>query len=459
MLRDRRSQLLEGPVAATLLSLGAPVLAVLALQTFVGIAETYFVSSLGTDAVAGVVLVFPLLMLMTMMSNGGIGGGVASAVARALGAGRQREAEALATHALAIAVALGAVFSVGVWTGGRALFAVMGGRNAALGNAVAYATIAFSAAVPAWIASLLGAALRGAGNVRTPALVTAGAAFTALGLSPSLIFGLGPFPALGVTGAALAVAGLNVASAAALLLYMLSPRAALRLRRTRLEARLLKNILSVGLVSAAGTVMSNLCVVLATGYAGRFGAAALAGYGLASRLDYVLIPLLFALGTASVTLVGTAIGAGDVARARRVAGTAASMSVLAVGAIGAAAALFPGAWIGLFSADHAVIAAGTAYLVRVGPAYALFGAGMALYFAGQGAGRMAWPFAAGLARLLVVGGGGWLWTARGGGIGGLFLIVAASYAAFGALNLLAFLRGYGWTRYHAQEAIIAPASR
>jgi hypothetical protein len=94
-----RARLLEGPIAAPKLRLAWPVLVVLALQTFVGVAETYFVSSLGADAVAGVALVFPIIMLMTMMSNGGIGGGVSSAVARATGAGRKRDAEALATHA------------------------------------------------------------------------------------------------------------------------------------------------------------------------------------------------------------------------------------------------------------------------------------------------------------------------------------------------------------------------
>ena len=76
---------------------------VLALQTFVGVAETYFVSFLGTDALAGVALVFPVFMLMTMMSNGGIGGGVSSAVARAIGAGRRRDAQALAMHAVVVA--------------------------------------------------------------------------------------------------------------------------------------------------------------------------------------------------------------------------------------------------------------------------------------------------------------------------------------------------------------------
>src|SRR6266705_6597906 len=97
-----RTSLLEGPIAATLLRLAWPVLVVLAVQTLVGVAETWFVSFLGTSAIAGVALVFPLFMLMTMMSNGGIGGGVSSAVARALGAGRKHDAEALATHAALI---------------------------------------------------------------------------------------------------------------------------------------------------------------------------------------------------------------------------------------------------------------------------------------------------------------------------------------------------------------------
>jgi len=90
-----RAHLLEGPIAAQMVRLAWPVLVVLALQTFVGVVETYFVSVLGSDAVAGVALVFPIFMLMTMMSNGGIGGGVSSAVARAIGAGRVRDAEAL----------------------------------------------------------------------------------------------------------------------------------------------------------------------------------------------------------------------------------------------------------------------------------------------------------------------------------------------------------------------------
>ena len=127
-----RAALLEGPIARTLLNLAWPILAVLALQTFVGVAETYFVSFLGTSAIAGVALVFPLFMLMTMMSNGGIGGGVSSAVARAIGAGHNADAQALVWHAVVVAVAFGAVFTVAAWVGGPAFFRYMGARDETL---------------------------------------------------------------------------------------------------------------------------------------------------------------------------------------------------------------------------------------------------------------------------------------------------------------------------------------
>src|SRR5438445_10737882 len=115
---DARTRLLlEGPIASTLLRLAAPNVLVMFLQSAVGLVETYFVAKLGTDALAGVALVFPVLMLMQMMSAGAMGGGISSAIARALGAGRRADADALALHALAIAVSFGLVFILAVLGG------------------------------------------------------------------------------------------------------------------------------------------------------------------------------------------------------------------------------------------------------------------------------------------------------------------------------------------------------
>src|SRR5712691_3431347 len=104
-LDPRTRQLVEAPIARTLLRLAAPNVLVMVVQASVGLVETYFVGRLGTDALAGVALVFPVLMLMQMMSAGAVGGGISSAIARALGAGRRDDADALAIHALAVDVA------------------------------------------------------------------------------------------------------------------------------------------------------------------------------------------------------------------------------------------------------------------------------------------------------------------------------------------------------------------
>lgn len=432
---------LQGPVLPQLLRLAAPVLAVLTAQTFVGVAETWFIAALGTAAVAGAALVFPLFMLMTMMSNGGIGGGVSSAVARALGAGRRRDADALAFHALAIALVFGALFTAGAWLGGPALFASLGGEGETLANALRYSNLIFAAAIPAWITNLLASVLRGAGNVRVPAIVTITGAGATLMLSPLLIFGWGPVPPLGIAGAGIAMIAFNSSAAAALFLYMRSARTPVRLAPARLQWRLLAEILRVGLLSAVGTLTVNLTVVVATGLVGRFGGEAIAGYGLASRLDYVLIPILFALGTATVTMVGMNVGAGQHERARTIAWSAALVSMLATGAIGFAAALAPTAWMHLFTAEPAVVRDGAAYLVRVAPFYPFIGLGMALYFAGQGAGSVVVPFMAGIVRLAVVVAGGGMWVGLlEGSLVGLFWIVAAGQFLFGTINAVAMLR-------------------
>ena len=212
-----RQAILHGPVLATMLSLAWPTLVVLVAQVAVGVAETFYVSYLGTSALAGVALVFPILMSMAMMSNGALGGGVASAVARALGAGRKDDANALVMHALIIAVAFGLLFTGVTLLLGRAIYGGLGGTGAVLDAALTYSAFVFVGAVPSWIVSLLAAALRGAGNVKVPARVTLISALVLVVLSPALIFGFGPLPRLGIAGAGTAVSAFNVVAAIALI--------------------------------------------------------------------------------------------------------------------------------------------------------------------------------------------------------------------------------------------------
>jgi Na+-driven multidrug efflux pump len=202
----RTRLLLEAPIAATLVRLAAPNMLVMLAQAAVGLIETYFVGWLGTDALAGVALVFPLVMLMQMMSAGAMGGGISSAVARALGAGRGADdADALALHALVIALILGLVFMLVMLAGGRSIYTMMGGSGATLTAALAYSNVVFSAAVLIWVFNSLGNVVRGTGNMMVPAIVTLVGVAVLVPLSPCLILGWGPFPRLGVAGGAVAV--------------------------------------------------------------------------------------------------------------------------------------------------------------------------------------------------------------------------------------------------------------
>src|SRR5437867_3286526 len=416
---DTRTRvLLEGPIASTLLRLATPNVLVMFVQASVGLIETYFVAELGTDALAGVALVFPVLMLMQMMSAGAVGGGISAAIARALGAGRRNDADALAMHALAIAVGFGLLFTLAVLGAGHWLYSVMGGSGASLTAALTYSNVVFSGAILIWVFNSLASVLRGTGNMAFPAVVTVVGAAVLIPLSPCLIFGWGPVPPLGVAGGAVAVIAYYVVGSIALIAYLRARRSVVHLLFSGVRFRwpLFRDILRVGAVAALITIQTNLTIAIATGFVGRFGPAAIAGYGTGSRLEYLLIPLVFGLGGPLVAMVGTNIGAGQRDRALRAAWIGAGIAAGLTEVIGLSAAAFPHAWLSLFDTDPVMLDAGSRYLYAVGPFYGLLGLGLALYFASQGAGRLLWPLLANLVRLAIAAGGGWLalrWSADG----------------------------------------------
>jgi putative MATE family efflux protein len=444
-MSPRTARLLEAPVVPTLLALAAPNAAVTLLQSGVSVLDAYFVARLGADAIAGVSLVFPVVMLMQTMSSGGMGGGVSSAVARALGGGRRAEADALATHALLIALFFGVVFSAAVLLGGPALYRVMGGRGATLAAALEYSNVLFAGAVAAWTFNTLTNVVRGTGHMTLAAMLVLGTSLLQLALSPTLINGWGPFPRLGVRGAAVALVVAFAAGSAVVVAYLARGRGLVRLRGgVRPRAALFREILRVGLPGALNTIFTNATVLLLTGIVGQFGTYALAGYGIGARLEYLQIPLAFGMGAALVAMVGTNVGAGRRRRAERVAWTGSALAAAATGVLGLWGALFPGAWLGLFTAEPEVLAVGGAYLRIVGPAYAFFGVGLALYFASQGAGRLWWPLTASAVRLAVAVGGAWLGgLALGGGLTVVFAAMTASLVLLGGINMAA-LAGGAW---------------
>jgi putative MATE family efflux protein len=435
----RANPLLSGRILPTLVRLSLPNVLAMAATVVVGIAEMSYIGILGTEPLAAMALVFPFAMLTQMMSAGAMGGGVSSAVSRALGAGDVLRARALALHAVAIGAIAGLLYSVFFLMFGPALYRFLGGSGPVLAEAVPYSNVLFSGALLIWLSNTLASVLRGTGNMRLPSVTILAASALQIVLGGSLGLGLGPLPRLGMPGVALGQLIATGTAVAVLLWYLRSGQGRLRLqfRGIAFRREMFFDILKVGALACLSPVQSILTVLIFTALVARFGVPALAGYGIGARLEFLLIPIAFGVGVATVPMVGMAIGAGDVARARRVARTAGGVSALMLGLIGLVVATAPELWAGLFSREEAVLLAASQYLRLAGPAFAFFGLGLTLYFAAQGSGNVLGPVLASTLRLLLVAAGGpWL-AQSGAGVAALFALVGVSMTVYGVATATA----------------------
>jgi putative MATE family efflux protein len=439
----RTRMLLEAPIIPTLLRLAAPN--VLNLLAFVGLItfDGLFVGRLGPDALAGISLVFPWVMLMQHAAASGMGGAVSSAVARALGAGNRERADDLAVHAFLLALMLTAFFSVLMLLAGPVIYRWMGGHGPILEAAIAYSNVAFGGLLSIWMLNLLGNVVRGTGNMGLPAAVIVVSVLGHVIVSPMLIFGFGPIPALGPAGAGWGLVTSFGAGSIVLFAYLRSARSfvTLSFRGMRLQWELFGEFFRVGVPGMLNVAITNITVITLTGIAGHLGRDAAIGYAMGARLEYIIIPLGFGIGTGIVALVGTNWGAKQYARARAIAWTGGALVAAACGAVGLFFAVFPSLWMSIFTAEDEVIRIGVSYLQLVGPTYALYGFGIGLYFACQGYGQVVFAVLANGIRLLLATGGGliamyWMET----GATGIFAAVALGFMAYAALTSTALSR-------------------
>jgi len=401
------AQILNAPPFGLLLRMASPNALAFLVQASVSMAEAWYIAQLGMAPLAAIALMFPALMLMQMLANGAMGGAVSSAIARALGSGDEARAEALGWHALMIGVAAGLLFFLLFFLGGDWLLLKTGAPEAVITEAHAYGALLFAGSIPIWTFALLSAVVRGSGNMKFPALLMIGSALVQVPLAGSLILGGPGIPAMGLPGAALGVIIISTLSTVVLLVYLLRRPTAPRLNRLAFVVRrsLFGAIFQVGLLASLSPIFVVLTIMLVNVLVSEFGLAALAGYGIVARLEFLLVPLVFGLGSAMTSLVGTNVGAGQIGRAEQIGWTGAGSAAFLTGLVGLTFALFPGLWLGLFTDTGAAWDAGESYLQIVGPAFLFQGIGLSLYFASQGAGTVIWPVIATVLRFLTAVGG------------------------------------------------------
>jgi putative MATE family efflux protein len=439
------NSLLTSPILPTLLKLALPNAAAMFGSTLVAVAETSYIGRLGIEPLAAIALVFPFVILTQMMSAGAMGGGVSSAISRALGAGDRARAATLALHAVIIGLLGGLFFTVVMLLFGRQFFALLGGRGGVLEQALQYSHVLFSGAISIWLVNTLASVLRGTGDMKLPSTTLIGTAVVQIVAGGALGLGLAGLPQLGMRG--IAAGQLIAFSLGAIFLawVLVSGRSRLTLdfRAFAFQRAMFVDILKVGAISCLAPLQTVLTILIFTKILAGFGTAALAGYGMGSRFEILMTPVALAFGVASVPMVGMAVGAGLVARARKVAWTAGAATGLTVGLIGLIVAVEPALWVSLFTDDPDVTAAAYSYFAWAGPAFGFFGMGTCLYLASQGAAKVVGPVLAGTARLLLVALGGWWLVSIEAPAWTLFALVGAAMTVFG----LAAAAAVGLTRW------------
>ena len=385
----------------TLVRLAVPNLAASLVQSLMIVVEGWYAGSLGSVALAAVALVFPMFMATMMLSAGAMGGAVAGAMARAMGSGDMERANAVLRVAILISLGIGSLKAVLVLTFGPWLFAAMGGEGQVLDAALAYCWVLFPGIALIWTTNMVTGALRGTGDMLRPAMVTGLIVLVHFALILLQQLAGAPF---GLAGAAGALLGAYLAG----LLYVLSIwRSTARPVRisfsgwTRLTGGL--KVLTAGTLAGSQTVMTIAYSLLATAVFGNLSAEWLAGYGIAMRLELLIVPVIFGIGGAGMVATGTLLGAGRRGDAIRMGWLSALTAAGLVGGIGLIVSIWPGLWTGLFTDQPDIAETAAQTLGIVGPCYAFFGLGLCLYFVSQGLATLPIPVLGAVLRLSVVG--------------------------------------------------------
>ena len=441
---NRTQEFLTQPVMPLLIRMSAPNTVAFFIQSIVVLTEVWFISKLGTNSLAAVALAFPLLMITQTMSGGALGGAITSAIARSMGANDIDKAERLIWHSVVISLGGAFTFLLFFLLFGEQLLFLLGGRGDILEESYTYCSYLFLGGLILWLSGSMSAVLRGMGNMRFPATLMICTSFLQVFLSGGFILGWYGFPQIGVPGAAIATLISAFVMVIIIFLKLMSESipVKLRMRQLILSRDLFNNIFEVAIPASVSPLLTVGTILVLTGLVGTFGTEALAGYGIGSRVEFLMIPLIFGIGTAMTSIVGANIGAKNIIRAETVGiygGTSAGVVSIF---IGLTLALFPDDWIQFFTDDMKAFEVTKLYIQIVGPFYIFQGIGLSLYFASQGANAMKWPTIATIARFLIASIGGgisvhWL----GFGIGSIFISSAIAMMIFGTMIFVSIKKG------------------
>ena len=399
---DKTEFLLTSSISNILWKLATPNVVGVSVMTMVTFLDAWFVSHLGNQALASLALVFPFQALMQMMAGGAIGGGITSAIARAVGSGDLMFAKKIAFNSVLIGACMSLIYTITLGVFSVHIFNLLNDSRDVINDAVKYAKVAFGGAILTWVFFVFSSILRGLGDTYTPAKAIIISGLIQIILSGLFTLGLVDIVNLGVTGPATAMIISHTLAAFFLLPKIIGSNSLLKCQDFALDWRAIYQILKVGGLGLVNSATIALTIVMVTSFVGGFGVDALAGYGLGSRLELMLVPISFGVGAALTAAVGTNIGANKYRRARSIAKAGAFITFFITGILGGMVAVMPWLWLDLFISHGSAVVFASSYLTIVSPFYGFFVGGMTLYFASQGTGNMILPVLVNITRLFIV---------------------------------------------------------
>ena len=315
----KKNNLTEGSVLKSLLTLSVPIIIAQFLHTAYQLTDTFWVGRLGAGAIAAVSISFPVIFLLISL-GGGLTMAGAILVAQYKGKQNQEAVNYIAIQTLLAVLAVALLLSVTGYFFSPYLINLMGVDLNVFTDAVSYLKISFLGIVFMFLFFVFQALMRGVGNVKTPMFIVLGTVLLNLILDPLFIFGYGPFPALGVAGAALATITTQGLSALAglLILFYGEKEIYIRLKELRFDFSLIKKMFSLGLPASIEQSARALGMIVITFLVASFGTVIVAAFGIGSRmLSLAIIPSM-GLSMATSTLVGQNMGAGKTERAEKI---------------------------------------------------------------------------------------------------------------------------------------------
>lgn len=424
--------------------LGLPGVIGALIFSMLGMIEAWFVSQYGTETIAAVALVFPLIMLAAMLSAGAVGGAVSGATARALGSGDQPLAESVLVSSIVISVLGGLLMTLLVLTLGPALFALASDSSVVVALAQDYASIVFPGIGIFWLVNMLSSFLRGTGDMVRPAFVALAMVCSYLLAAVWLMPPAHSEPVVAIRSAALSMVLSYSVAVVVAFWFVLRRSQSIRLRWSSYRSSVLVALLKQGSLAGSQSVMTILYTLVATLLFGRFGVEWLAGYGLAVRLELIMVPLIFGLGGSLIAIVGVHVGAGLRHRAIQIAWKGIVANAVIVGVIGLLFAGWPHWWCETFGRNPEMIGHCEQSLQFIGPTYAFFAMGLGCYFASQGLNTLVPPVVGALLRLLIVS-TGLFWVTGDTSPTLLLSVVAFAVVSYGGYVALV-LRMTSWSK-------------